>query len=420
MPNKEEDVQKIYLNNLSSWEELLKDISDTITNKLQAEELKFTLKKRVKSLESLNAKKKGLVNIGLNQNHKIKDLLGLRFIVRFLGDVERVVDLIEESLDVVDIERKAEALSYREFAYDSVHMDISLENLSIELPDFCCHSCEIQIRTILQEAWAEIEHALVYKSEIEFPDIKAIRKKIAALNANLVLSDMIFQELRDKQKELETWGRERFTELQKRAKGVSLDSLPNYQLLIEKDDLGGEPKEEFKKFLENSLLKALEAHNDKNFIRAIDFYSEALSAVPHLKVRAIIYNHRGLAFFMLNKERQALKDFENSYKSDPRYYQALNNRALMLRRMGLINEALYNFDKSLEIEEKQAQVYYFKAQTHYETKNYQSALNDVETAIHLIPDYQEAQILLQQTLKKLSELKKENKQLIKSPTKGST
>lgn len=194
MPIKEEDVQKIYLNNLSSWEELLNDISDTITNKLQAEELKFTLKKRVKSLESLNAKKKGLVNIGLNQNHKIKDLLGLRFIVRFLGDVERVVDIIEESLDVIDIERKAEALSYREFAYDSVHMDISLENLSIELPDFCCQSCEIQIRTILQEAWAEIEHALVYKSEIEFPDIKAIRKKIAALNANLVLSDMIFQE----------------------------------------------------------------------------------------------------------------------------------------------------------------------------------------------------------------------------------
>jgi len=406
MPNKEEDLQKIYLKNLPLWEEILNNIADTISNKLKAEELKFTLKKRVKSLESLNAKKQGLVNKGLNQNQKIKDLLGLRFIVPFLEDVERVVDIIKESFDVVDIERKSEALSYREFAYDSVHIEISLENLSIELPDFCCHSCEIQIRTILQEAWAEIEHALVYKSDIEFPDNRAIRKKMAALNANLVLSDMIFQEIRDKQKELEIWGHERFKELQKRAKAISVDSLPKYLVVTEKDDRRNKQKTESQKNIEIKLLKALEAHNDENYRRAIELYTEALSADPPLKVRAIIYNHRGLAFFMLNKERQALKDFEDSFKCDPSYYQVLNNRALVLRRMGLTNEALYNFDKSLALEEKQAEVYYLRAQTHYETKNYQSALNDVKIAIQLSPDYQEAQKLLQQTLKKLSELNK--------------
>lgn len=411
MPNKEEELQEIYLKNLPLWEELLKDISDTMRNKLQAEELKFTSKKRVKSIESLNEKKQGLVNIGLkniglNQNQKIKDLLGLRFIVPFLEDVEQVVDIINESFDVVEIERKSEALSYREFAYDSVHMEISLENLSIELPDFCCQSCEIQIRTILQEAWAEIEHELVYKSAIEFPDNQAIRKKMAALNANLVLSDMIFQEIRDKQKELEIWGHERFKELQKRAKEVSIDSLPKYQLITEKDDWRKNQKKESKKNIEKKLLKALEAHNDENYRRAIDLYSEALSTDLPLKVRAIIYNHRGLAFFMLKKERQALKDFEDSFKCDPSYYQVLNNRALVLRRMGLTNEALYNFDKSLELEEKQAEVYYLKAQTHYETQNYRSALNDVEIAIHLSPDYEEAQKFLQQAIKKISELKK--------------
>lgn len=390
---------------------MLNDISDIISNKLQAKELNFTFKKRVKSLESLNVKNMGLVNIGLNRNQKIKDLLGLRFIVPFLEDVDRVVEIIKASLNVVDIERKSEALSYREFAYDSVHMEISLQNLSIELPDFCCQSCEIQIRTILQEAWAEIEHDLIYKTDIEFPDNKAIRKKLAALNASLLLSDMIFQEIRDKQKELELWGRERFKELQKRAKGVSLDSLPKYQVVMGKDDWEKKQKDKSKKYLENSLLKALEAHNDGNFRRAIDLYSEALSTDPPFKVRAIIYNHRGLAFCMLNKERQALKDFEDSFKCDTSYYQVLNNRALVLRRMGLTNEALFNFDKSLELEEKQAEVYYFRAQTHYETQNYQSALNDVESAIHLSPDYQEAKILLQQTLKKLSELKKEDQNL---------
>ena len=212
---------------------------------------------------------------------------------------------------------------------------------------------------------------------------------------------MIFQEIRAKQKEMEAWGREHFTELQKRAKRISIDSLPKYQVVIEKHDGDAKQKETSNINLEKSLLKALEAHNGEKYASAIDLYGEALSAKPPLKVRAIIYNHRGLAFFMLNRERQALKDFEDAIKCDPNYYQALNNRALVLRRMGLTDEALYNFDKSLGVEEKQAEVYFFKAQIHHETRNYQSALNDAETAIRLRPDYQEARILLQQVLKHL-------------------
>jgi len=420
MHNKEEELQQTYENNLPSWKELLNGISGTISNKLRAEEIKFTLRIRIKSLESLNAKKQRLVRAGINENLKIKDLLGLRFIVPFLEDVERVVEIINESLDVAEIERKSEALSYREFAYDSVHMEISLEKQNVEIPDFCSPLCEIQIRTILQEAWAEIEHDLVYKSDIALTGNKAIRKKMAALNANFVLSDMIFQEIREKQKELEIWGRERFQELQKRARGISVNSLPKYQGVIEKDNWKEKHKEKAENNLEKSLLKALEAHNDEKYNRAIDLYREALSTNPPLKVRAIIYNHRGLAFFMLNKERHALKDFEDSIKCDPGYYQVLNNRALVLRRMGLTTEALYNFDKSLEIESKQADVCYFKAQTHFETKNYQSALNDVETAIRLRPDYQEAQILLQQVLKTVPNLRRRINNEQSHPQKGLT
>jgi len=410
MLDKEEDLQRTYQNNLPSWNELLNGISESISARLRAEELKFTVKVRVKSLESLNAKKQRLVHARINHDPKIKDLLGLRFIVPFLEDVERVVETIKESLDVMDIERKSEALSYREFAYDSVHMEISLENRGIELPYFCSPMCEIQIRTILQEAWAEIEHDLLYKSDIECTGKKAIRKKIAALNANLVLSDMIFQEIRDKQRELGIWGRERFQELQKRARGISTDSLPKYLGVLETDEWKEKHGEIAESSLEKFLLRALEAHNDEKYTRAIDLYGEALSTAPPLKVRAIIYNHRGLAFFMLNRERHALKDFEDSFKCDPSYYQVLNNRALVLRRMGLTNEDLYNFDKSLEIEEKQAEVYYFKAQTHYETRNYQPALNDIETAIRLRPDYKEAKLLLQQILKKHSVIEVENVQ----------
>jgi putative GTP pyrophosphokinase len=38
----------------------------------------------------------------------------------------------------------------------------------------------VQLRTILQDAWAEVEHELIYKSDIKLPNA-SIRRKLAAL-----------------------------------------------------------------------------------------------------------------------------------------------------------------------------------------------------------------------------------------------
>ena len=60
----------------------------------------------------------------------------------------------------------------------------------------------------MQDAWAEVEHELVYKSDITLPN-QSIRRKLASLNATLTLSDLIFQEIRDYQKEIRRHGRNR-------------------------------------------------------------------------------------------------------------------------------------------------------------------------------------------------------------------
>jgi hypothetical protein len=50
---------------------------------------------------------------------------------------------------------------------------------------------EIQVRSLLEHAWAEIEHEIVYKSGITQPD--AVRRRFAALAGSLELFDSEFE-----------------------------------------------------------------------------------------------------------------------------------------------------------------------------------------------------------------------------------
>lgn len=202
---------------------------------------------------------------------------------------------------------------------------------------------------------------------------------------------MIFQEIRDKQKELEVWGQSRFQELRKLATHIDSEAVQDDLEGLLEDD-GAPPAA--KEAVESAFLEALTAHNAGNYPRAVEYYSKAISAEPDLDVRAMIYNHRGLAFFMQGQEELALADFCQSHDCDPSYYQALNNRALVLRRMGLIEETLKSFTASLQIRENQPDVYYLRAQTFMEIEEYANGRQDARRALELKPDLTAAQELL--------------------------
>ncbi len=315
----------------------------------------------------------------------------------FQEDVEQIIALIEEHYKVVETERKSEGLSYREFAYDSVHLIIKVDTRDgLVFPRGCQKVVEIQIRTILQDAWAEVEHELIYKSSVEYPN-EMIRKKMAALNANLTLSDIIFQEIRDHQKSMVVWGKERFTELKKKVEQIDPESIPPYRKknpkVVNKKQKFGLTQIDARK-LEDTFQKGLEAHNKKEYKRAISFYSRAMQLNPDLKILSILYNHRGLALFMMDEEEKALDDFNKSFQCNTHNYRALNNRALVLRRLGETIEAIKDFNLSLSIKEEQADVYYLRAQTYYEIKDFKDAQLDLKRAIDIYPPYDEAKKLL--------------------------
>ena len=67
----------------------------------------------------------------------------------------------------------------------------------LKLPEYCLFDkmkCEIQVRTILQHAWAEIEHDVVYKSLGEIPF--RVRRRFACLAGLLEIADREFESLR--------------------------------------------------------------------------------------------------------------------------------------------------------------------------------------------------------------------------------
>ncbi|MDR2471869.1 MAG: RelA/SpoT domain-containing protein, partial [Treponema sp.] len=126
----------------------------------------------------------------------ITDLIALRVICPFLEDQAAVERLIREHFTVIELDRKGAHFSFKEFGYESVHLLVEIPGeLREKWGDCGTTVAEIQIRTILQDAWAEVEHELVYKAEFT-PFDDPMKRRLAAVNASLSLADSIFQEIR--------------------------------------------------------------------------------------------------------------------------------------------------------------------------------------------------------------------------------
>ena len=151
-----------------------------------------TYKSRVKSFNSYYKKVLRLKSHQINSENKmiyLTDMMGIRLICAFLEDINIAIEQIKNIFDVEEIEVKGADKKFSEFGYESVHVLVKIPN-SIKTSVEKKHSqleklndtlvCEIQVRTILQDAWAEVEHELIYKTEFNPFDIP-LRRKLASL-----------------------------------------------------------------------------------------------------------------------------------------------------------------------------------------------------------------------------------------------
>ena len=176
-----------------SYEDCLNYVENTVKNIIKSESINVhEIIGRVKTVESLQGKvkRKNYSNLA-----EITDLCGIRIITYFSDDVDRIAELISQEFEV-DVENtidKRKSEDPTKFGYVSLHYVVSLKeenSSSILYRRFENIKLEIQIRTVMQHAWAEIEHDLGYKSKEDIPD--QYRRQCSRLAGLIELADENF------------------------------------------------------------------------------------------------------------------------------------------------------------------------------------------------------------------------------------
>lgn len=186
--SKWESEKHLYL----KWGELVKDkIINELASKLGKKFdtfIKIPIEPRLKDNDSLIAKALYRNKNYNNPYDDITDKVGLRVVLLLNTDTKSVEDIIvscdfwDYSLDR-NFEEEKRSKPY-EFNYQSIHCIVRPSDKAIGQHSSLNKSmaCEVQIRTILQHAYAELTHDTIYKPNVPISaDIKRAASKSMAL-----------------------------------------------------------------------------------------------------------------------------------------------------------------------------------------------------------------------------------------------
>jgi ppGpp synthetase/RelA/SpoT-type nucleotidyltranferase len=141
-----------------------------------------------------------------NPVDEFTDLCGGRVIVHTSEEVDAISKFVEEHFEIdwdnsIDVRQR---LKPSEFGYRSVHYIVSFksgvfptEEIEVDVPPELLampnHRAEVQVRTILEHAWADTAHELAYKAGFEIPD--RWQREFARVAAVLEQADSSFSRI---------------------------------------------------------------------------------------------------------------------------------------------------------------------------------------------------------------------------------
>lgn len=183
-----EAILQEYRDALPQCKTVAKEVYNTLKSTFdQADLLVAAIEYRVKAEESL-AGKLELKGGKYKSLADITDIIGLRVITFYTDDVDKVASAVER-LFTVDWDNSVDKRKIHEidsFGYLSLHYICSKEGFPYRF--------EIQMRTVLQHAWANMNHDTGYKSGVEIP--KMYLRNLSRLAGMLELVDEQFSLIR--------------------------------------------------------------------------------------------------------------------------------------------------------------------------------------------------------------------------------
>ncbi|MBN9643629.1 GTP pyrophosphokinase family protein [Corynebacterium mendelii] len=123
---------------------------------------------RVKKWRSLKTKATSLTPGGelfYRQPWKeINDIVGVRVTTFCSTEIPQVIEVLREAFTVLkSVDKTAQTRISGSFGYGSHHLICRIDTAVDGLADYAGFTFEVQIRTVLQHAWAEFEHDIRYK-----------------------------------------------------------------------------------------------------------------------------------------------------------------------------------------------------------------------------------------------------------------
>ncbi len=120
---------------------------------------------------------------------EITDQLGVRVVTYVRDDVDAVADVLAEQATVTDDrDLGEETASEGRFGYASRHLMVELDG----------HRVQVQVRTVLQHAWAEFEHDIRYKGTVPAAHVGEFDRRFTLAAGLLELADREFSEVRER------------------------------------------------------------------------------------------------------------------------------------------------------------------------------------------------------------------------------
>ncbi len=159
----------------------------------------FSVRYRIKDFDSFWEKigRKGYDD-PFNQ---IEDICGLRVICLYDSDIKNIAKLVEKEFASAKLKDKRDELEPNQFGYRSLQGPVEIPKEWLKAPNYRGLKglkSEIQIRTILMHAWAEIQHKLVYKKGT-YPE--EMEKEFGFISSKLEEADGQFVGLRKAREE---------------------------------------------------------------------------------------------------------------------------------------------------------------------------------------------------------------------------